>query len=157
MTIPTRKQLIVLDKMAELETAVSRPYAAYAALFPDYRQFWSDLVDEEKQHAAWVQELRSRVEKGTAQFNENRFNILAIQNYINYLQDELEKAKGRTLLNALSIAKYNEESLIEQKYFSIVEGDSDELRQTLGKLAGATQSHITRVRETFDSYKKTLK
>ena len=156
MTIQNGKQLIVLGKMAELETAVSLLYEAYAALFPDYSQFWSDLVDEEKQHAVWVQELRSRVEKGTAYFNDNRFNILAIQNYINYLQDELEKAKGRTLLNDLSIAKYNEESMIEQKYFNIVEGDSDELKQTLRKLANATQSHITRVREALDSYKKTL-
>jgi hypothetical protein len=42
------------------------------------------------------------------------------------------------------------------KYFNIVEGDSDELKQTLRKLANATQSHITRVREALDSYKKTL-
>jgi rubrerythrin len=155
MPTPNENQLAGLDKLAELEISVSRLYEAYAALFPDYRQFWSELVDEEKQHASWVQGLRALVEKGAAKFNENRFNTPAVQNYINYLKDEIGKAPERTLINALSIAKYNEESLIEREYFNIVEGDSDEMKQTLTKLAGATKSHIERVRKAINTYTKT--
>ena len=155
MTTPTEKQLTILDKLAEVEESVGRLYSAYAALFPDYGQFWSGLVEEEKQHAIWVRELRSYIVKGMAKFSENRFNIFAIQTYINYLKDELEKAKGRVSINALSIALYIEESLIEQKYFEIVDGDSQELKQTLNNLANATQSHIQRVRCALNSYKNT--
>ena len=155
MTTPLEKQLIVLNKLAEVEESVGRLYEAYAALFPDYRQFWSGLVDEEKQHAVWVRELCSLVEKGTAKFNENRFNIFAIQTYINYLKEELDKASGRKLVNALSIALYVEESMMEKKYFEIINGDSEELKQTLRKLTGATQIHIARVRETLDTYRNT--
>ena len=156
MTTPLEKQLIVLDKLAELEESVGRLYEAYVALFPDYRQFWAGLVDEEKQHAVWVRELRVLVEKGTAKFTEDRFNIFAIQAYINYLKEELEKATERTLVNALSIALYIEESLMERKYFEVINGDSEELKQTLHNLANATQTHIERVHETINAYKKTV-
>ena len=156
MTTPLEKQLIVLNTLAELEESVGRLYEAYAALFPDYRQFWSGLVDEEKQHAVWVRELRALVEKGAAKFTENRFNVFAIQAYINYLKEELEKAKGRTLVNALSIASYIEESLMEHNYFEVIDGDSEELKQTLRNLAGATQDHIERVRAALNTYKKTM-
>ena len=154
MTTPTEKQLATLNELAELEESIGRLYEAYAMLFPDYRQFWSGLVEEEKEHAVWLRELRSYVVKGTAKFSENRFNIFAIQAYINYLKDELDKAKGRALVNALSIALYIEESLMEHKYFEIVDGDSKELKQTLSNLANATQSHIERVRNALNSYKK---
>jgi len=157
MKAPAQQQLIILDKLAELELSVSRLYEAYAAFFPDYRQFWSGPVAEEKQHAAWVRELRSLVEKGKAKFGENRFNLLAIQTYVDYLQNESDNAGGRTLLNALSITKYVEDSLIERQYFNIVEGDSDELEQTLQKLADATKSHIQLVNQTLEDYKKTVK
>jgi rubrerythrin len=156
MTTPLEKQLVILNTLAELEESVGRLYEAYAALFPDYRQFWSDLVGEEKQHGVWVRELRDLVEIGKAKFSENRFNIFAIQAYINYLKEELEKATGRTLVNALSIASYIEESLMENKYFEIIDGDSEELRQTLRNLAGATQTHIERVRATLNTYKKKM-
>jgi hypothetical protein len=151
---PTERQLAVLDKMAELETSVGKLYEAYAALYPDFREFWAGMVIEEKQHAVWVLELRSRVEKGAAKFSENRFNINAIQSYISYLKDELEKASGRTVVNALSIAEYIEDSLIERDYFTIVEGDSDELKETLKKLADATHSHNRQVREAIRVYNK---
>ena len=155
MTTPLEKQLVVLNELAELEESIGRLYEAYATLFPDYRQFWSGLVDEEKQHAVWVREFRAFVEKGAVKFNENRFNVFAIQAYIKYLKEELEKATGRTLVNALAIASYIEESLMEQKYFEVIDDDSEELKQTLRHLAGATQTHSEKVHQTLNAYKKT--
>jgi DNA-binding protein len=71
------------------------------------------------------------------------------------LKEELDKASGRKLVNALSIALYVEESMMEKNYFEIINGDSEELKQTLRKLTGATQIHIARVRETLDTYRNT--
>ena len=152
----TEKQLDALTKLSELEESVGRLYEVYAGLFPDYKEFWLSLVGEEKQHARWIHELHSYVVQGSATFNDDRFNVVAIRAFVKYLNDELGKAtmRERSLLNALSISQYIEESLIEQKYFEIVIGDSPKLKQILTSLATDTQNHIKKVREALNTYKK---
>jgi hypothetical protein len=105
-----------------------------------------------------VQKLQSLVIQGSATFNEGRFNPIAIQTFLNYLKNESEKVTGqqRSIINALSITLYLEESLIENKYFEIIDGDSKEIKQILNSLASATQSHISKVREVFNNYKKAV-
>ena len=63
MTTPLEKQLIVLNNLAELEESIGRFYEAYAGFFPDYQEFWSVLVNEEKQHAVWVREKLNAYKK----------------------------------------------------------------------------------------------
>jgi hypothetical protein len=153
MTADLEQQRNVLHKLAELEESVGHLYETYAGLFPDYQEFWLALVAEEKQYTAWVKELESYLTKGTVKFNEGRFNVFAIQSFLNYLKDEAEKAPGRTILNALSISAYVEESLMERGYFDVVDGDSEALKLTLNNLAEATQKHIKRVREYLNTYR----
>lgn len=150
------QQLAVLSKMSELEESIGRLYEAYAEVFTDYRQFWLSLANEEKQHAEWVNNFHTVIENGKVTFGENRFNSIAIQKFLDYLKEEMGKAsrRERTLINALSIALYIEESLLESKYFEVISGDSRELKDTLSNLANATQRHITRVRDVFNNYKK---
>ena len=154
----TEKQLTVLNKLVELEESLGRLYEVYAEVFPEYRKFWSDLADEEGQYAEWLRKLHTHVVQGSATFSENRFNEVAIQTFINYLNNEYEKVmnRERALINALSITLYIEESLMEREYFEVIDGDSNELKQTLSNLASATQSHIEQVRETFNVYKKAI-
>ena len=63
MTTPLEKQLVVLNNLAGLEESVGRLDEAYAGFFPDYREFWSVLVNEEKQHAVWVREKLNAYKK----------------------------------------------------------------------------------------------
>jgi hypothetical protein len=153
----TDKQLEILTKLSELEEAVGKIYEVYAELFPDYRQFWLGLSDEEKQHSRWVHSLRSDTIHGFTKFNVDRFNIFAINTFISYLNDELGKAvrRERSLINALSITKYIEESLIEHKYFEILVDDSPKMKQVLTSLGLATQNHAEKVREALSNYMKT--
>jgi rubrerythrin len=156
---PSEKQLDVLKKMSELEESAGRLYESYAQIFPDYRQFWLGLANEEKLHAEWVKKLHTLIERKTAEFSENRFNSIAIQKFLDYLKEEIGKAsrRERALINALSITLYVEESLLENKYFEILNGDSKELKDTLRSLANATQRHIARVREVFNEAKKSTR
>jgi rubrerythrin len=158
MTKTAEKQSTTLNKLAELEESISRLYEVYAEVFLDYQQFWSDLSNEEGQHAGWLRELNTNVVQGSATLRENRFNKIAIQTFINYLHDEYSKvmSRERALINALSITLYIEESLIEREYYEVLDGDSLELKQTLSNLASATKNHIERVREVFNVYKKAI-
>ena len=151
----TQKQLNIVNKLSGLEDAVGRLYEVYAAIFPEYQEFWANLVTDEHKHAAWIRELNSLINNCSFVFNEGRFKIEIIEKFLGYLHEELEKAQARavSLINALSITLYIEESLIEQRYFEVVEGDSPELKRVLLDLARDTQKHIALTRSTFNSYK----
>jgi len=83
--------------------------------------------------------------------NERRFTKEAVESYHKYLQGEFEKARqgGISLLQALSIALGIEESVIESKYFEVLEADSNELRRVLSDLDSATRDHMKRVRKVW--------
>jgi hypothetical protein len=50
-------------------------------------------------------------------------------------------------INALSIAKYIEQSLIERRFFEIFKGDSQSQIEALSYLKIETQKHINKIEE----------
>ena len=153
---PTEKQLDIFTKLSELEESIGRFYEVLAETFPTYKNFWSGLADEEKQHSAWVNKLRILVVQGTARFAERDFNSIAIRTFINYIESEMNKAKRNELstINALSTTLYIEQSLIENKYFETFTADSQEVKQILDDLAVATRLHISKVQDVFNNFKR---
>jgi len=146
----------ILHRLAENEEAIGVLYQEYAKRFPDYESFWVGLASEEKEHASWIRRLYSTAAESALFFNQKRFNKEAIQTYLNYLQRELVKVKQgeTTLINALSVTLYIEESLIERKYFDVFETDSVELKHVLLNLAASTRIHLDRAREALSNYKR---
>jgi hypothetical protein len=158
ITKTSENQLTILNKLVELEESVGRLYNAYADFFSDYRWFWSDLANEEGQHAEWLHKLHDCVTHDPDAFTENRFNVVVIQTVINYLSDEYNKVmnRERVVINAFSITVYIEKSMIEREYFQVFPGDSPELKQTLDNLTIATKNHISRVCDVFNDYKRAI-
>jgi rubrerythrin len=151
-------KLNLLGKLGELGISVCRLYETYAIIFPDFKDFWSGLAIEEKQHAEWMRELQSLVLGAKADFRSGNFNVFAIQAFINYINNKLKMVNQNdmTLLNALAISQYIEDSVIESKYFEVITGDALEIKQILNSLADATKNHNNRVKETLVNYKNTL-
>ncbi|HUT29857.1 MAG TPA: hypothetical protein VMX13_08695 [Sedimentisphaerales bacterium] len=137
------KQSKTIEILGGHEVAIGRLYKAYAEKFPYYKDFWLSLSNEETQHANWINELQSKTEEGSLHFNEDRFQIPAIQHSLNYAQKMLAKAEESDLdlIGALSTASSIEDALIEKRFFEIFEADSAELKETLRKLAQATEDH----------------
>jgi rubrerythrin len=141
----------VLDAMAKNEEAVSRLYQAYADRFPDQKAFWSGLVAEETSHAGWIRGLQTKMREGSLAVNRDRFKIQPVRGFSAYLERELVSARepGMSPINALSVALYIEESLIEQRYFEVFAADAPELKRILADLAAATKTHLEKVREEW--------
>ena len=148
-------QINVIEMLARNEEAISRLYTAYADKFPDYKNFWSDLADEEIEHSSWLRGLFPQFQEDSIYFNEGRFKPGAIQTFLNYLERELAKAREQEMLliNALSTALYIEEALIERKFFEVIEGDSAEVKHVLLDLDVATLNHIDRVRKVWSKHR----
>jgi len=141
----------VIEAMAKNEEAVSRLYQAYAGKFPPQKAFWSALAADETSHAGWLRGLLAKMREGSLSINRDRFKLQPVRGFSGYLERELATASepGMSPINALSVALYIEESIIEQRYFEVFTADAPELKRILADLAGATNGHLEKVREEW--------
>lgn len=141
----------VLEAMAKNEEAVGRLYQAYADRFPAQKAFWSGLAADEVSHAGWLRGLHAKMREGSLAIARDRFKIQPVRAFSGYLERELTTARepGMSPINALSVALYVEESIIEQRYFEVFAPDAPELKRVLADLATATKAHLETVREEW--------
>ncbi|MCL5036153.1 MAG: hypothetical protein M1269_03445 [Chloroflexi bacterium] len=152
----TEEQDEILELLAGHEEAIASLYYEYAAIFPKYRDFWSELVEEEHEHAEWIRALKINIEEGTARFNTESFNADMINNSIKYLKKLRDHAINNKMyiLEALKTAIDLETSFIEKKYFEVSKGNSDLFNSLLENLAKGTKEHIARLAEVWNEVKK---
>ncbi len=141
----------VIEAMAKNEEAVSRLYQAYADRFPFQKTFWSGLAADEMSHAGWIRGLHAKMREGSLSINRDRFKIQPVRGFTSYLEREMASARepGMSPINALSVALYIEESIIEQRFFEAFQPDAPELKRVLADLAAATKGHLEKVREEW--------
>ncbi len=140
-----------IEAMAKNEEAISRLYQVYSEKFPKQKAFWSSLAADETAHADWIRSLQTKVKEGAVFLARDRFKIQPVRGLSSYLERELISARepGMSPINALSVAVYIEESMIEQRYFEVFPGDNQELKRILTDLTTATKSHLEKVRDEW--------
>lgn len=145
---------MLLDIMKEHEEVISRLYECYAEKFAEHRDFWTELSEEEIEHANWIDTLRSRIEEGADVMVADRFPIEAIKCSIDFVNKQIKKAADAnfSLINALSTAIDIEKGLIDSKYFEVFEGDSKETACTMALLARSTKEHYQRIRRMWQKH-----
>ena len=148
----------VIEAMAKNEEAVSRLYQAYADRFPGQKAFWSGLAADEISHAGWIRGLQAKMRDGSLTVNRDRFRIQPVRGFSAYLERELTSAQepGMSPINALSVAVYIEESMIEQHYFEVFAPDGPELKRVLSDLLTATRSHLDKVRDEWGKQRASM-
>jgi len=145
-----------IDLLKEHERVIGRLYAAYANRFPQERDFWLALSQEEDQHARWIESLQAKREQERGVLIVNRFPIEAINHsidYVNKLIDQADRA-DLTPIKALSAALNLEQALLENRYFEVFASDSTEVRRVLEMLAQGTAAHVERVRRAWHESKQ---
>ena len=146
----------IIEMLAKNEEAVAQLYSAYADRFPEHKDFWSGLAVEEIDHAAELRKLCEITAKGGLYIGEGRFSTIAISNFSSYVEKESEpdRVKASSFINALSVALYIEESIIEHKFFDVFETDSAELKQVLLNLAAETKRHLEQVKQLWNEHRE---
>lgn len=141
----------IVEAMARNEEAISRLYQAYADRFPAQKEFWSGLAAEETTHAGWIRGIQARMKEGALSINKDRFKLQPVRAFTSYLEREMAGARepGMSPINALSVALYIEESIIEQRYFEAAAADTPEMKRVLDDLAGSTRAHLEKVRREW--------
>jgi hypothetical protein len=146
----------IIEKLASNEESIGRLYQGYADAFPVLRDFWMNLASEETKHASLIRSLAAKSGSDNVLINERRFNIAAVQTFIDEMDKELARLKQQSIpvIEALSITASIEQSLIESKYFEVFATDSALVKQTLMKLQGDTLSHRNRAQGELEKFKK---
>ena len=138
-----------LDLLIEHEKVIGRLYAAYAERFPQDREFWLSLSQEEDHHAECIESLRPRIESDPSGMIVARFPTPAIEHSIAYVNRLIDQAEhpGLTRVKAFSAAMDIETALLENKYFEVFASDNPPLRRTLEALEQGTRAHLQKVRQ----------
>jgi len=152
-----QERVQAVELLAVNEDATAELYAAFAAKFPEQRKFWLQLVGEEKLHAHWVREFIEKIQRGEADIRPDRFNPQIYQTFLDYLHQCLTEAKQQPIsfFAALSIAKDVENSMIEQVFFQVFEGDDPALKQVLRNLHNSTEVHRQHIEQMWNTARPT--
>ena len=145
----------ILELLAENEEHIARLYRLYAEKLPKFRDFWTQLAGEEIEHASWIRDFANGVKDKTLYLDEKRFPREALQTYREYLDGSIEKAnrKGVDAIGAFTTAFYIEESLIELKFFEVIDSGSEDFDKVLLRLKKATAEHNNRIKEYWTKVK----
>lgn len=146
-----KKQIEIVELLAEHEKEISRLYQEYARKLPEQKDFWSKIAREEIEHASWIFKLRSKVKEGSLYFKEERFKIEAIKTSLEYVKSRIAEAQNNKISakHALSVARDLESGLIEKKFFEVFEPDCREIKEVLLDLAAATREHYHRIEKAW--------
>ncbi len=141
-------QKTIIEKLAEHEELIGRLYGEFARLSPQDEQVWQQCAEEEFRHAQWVRAMFDLMGKGQLGFAE-RFNLAALNTSLKYINSQIERARAGRFkpVEAVSVALSIEDSLLEHRYFEIIDGDSEKARKIKKKLAAETEFHRARIRK----------
>jgi hypothetical protein len=148
----TKEEHQIIEHLAMQESAIASLYAAFGDAIPEMRDFWRNLVAEEKAHAAVVWKLAELCKTSDSMINTHAFNSQTIQTNIAYLnrQTEAVKANGITALRALSISLDTEKGLIDKEFFRVIKSDNPAIENELAAIQEHTKEHFSHIEQRIE-------
>ena len=141
-----------IELLIENEELVSKLYTIYAKKFPEEKEFWLEKAAEEDVHAELLKGVRPIMQETPSFFQEDRFSMEAIELSIAFVKDLIQKAENSSLINALSMARDIEHSLIERNFFKVMPRDSIPLKNAFIKIEQDTKKHREEIQELWLKY-----
>ncbi len=144
-----------LELLAKNEEEIGELYKLYARLLPQYKDLWLELSAEEMNHAKWIRDFAKGIEEGALIINTKRFPAAAFNTYHEYLQGAMEKADTRGIepIQAFTAALYIEKSLIELKFWEVIDTGSEDFDKVALRLREATNGHVKKIEEYWSKVK----
>ena len=147
----------VLSRMEMTEAVVAGYYHACGEIFTRHQAFWFGIADQENKHAVYIQKMKAIIEKKPEYFEKGRpFNIMAAQTLIKGLEASTVKVRSGqvSLINALAIARDNEQAFMEAKYNEVVTTDDIEYQALVNEIIADTVAHKAHIEKMFAEVRK---
>ena len=136
-------QISKIELIADYEMAVMELYWVYSEKFPEHKDFWIDMADDERKNTEWVHSTIELIKAGKIEYNRDRFNIEAIRTSINFIRAQIKATLDKevplqtAVMNAVNI----EDSLAKKKFYEIIKDDNPEARNLYQKFLVENQKH----------------
>jgi hypothetical protein len=147
----------VLGHMEMTETVVAGYYRACGEVYLQHQAFWFGIAEQENKHAFFIQKMKAIIEKKPEHFEKGRpFNIMAALTLIKGLEASTTKVRyGQVpLINALAIARDNEQAFMEAKYNEVVKTDDIEYQTLVNEIITDTIAHKGHIENMFAELRK---
>lgn len=149
--------LDVLGHMEQNEQTIAEFYHICSEAFARYREFWAGIEVQERKHALYIQKMRAIIEKKPEHFEKGRpFNIMAAQTIIKGTQNNTVRLRSGQLqmINALAIARDNEQAIMESRYNEVVKTEDVEYLTLVREIVEDTAGHKLEIDRMFTTIKK---
>lgn len=148
-----KEPLEAIELLAENEMVISRLYGVFSERFPEYRDFWEKMAEEELQHADMIRSVVQDVKEGTVRFKAQLFDETSVGMFRDYLKFSLARAGEQDipLKDAFETALAIEHDLLERSFFDLFETDAGELMLVLEGLASSTREHHRRLVQAVEN------
>lgn len=145
-----------LKILIDLELIMGEFYKTCGTRWPEDENFWNGIVEQELQHAQYLQEMSHMISNHPDQFALGRaFNPLAVKTVVSGIKKNIEliKAHDLTKVKTLYVARDMEVSALESKLDEIVKAEHLGFHELADKIHLQTQKH----KEAFDNKISELK
>ena len=138
-----QKSIILLFEENELK--ISQLYDLYSQIFPEHKDFWESISEEEIGHANAISDAFKSIGKKDEYFQENNFTRGIIKYVSDFVEEKILSAREKNLthLKAIDIALRVEQSMLEKKCFEVFIPTNTALKDVLKRLNQDTERHVS--------------
>ena len=149
-------QETILQLLCQLELDVSNLYKLFAEKFPKYKELWNTLSQEEIEHADRVKMLHDLAKENRVIFDEKLTRTYTVKKVLEIIKDAHAKtlAGQFSIINALSISRDLEQSIIEKEFYNYFAGKDSETKILINSIKKDTLDHQSMVRNAWEEERK---
>lgn len=136
-------QVSKIELIADYVASVMELYWVYSEKFPEHKDFWIDMADDERKNVEWVHSAIELIKAGKIDYNRERFNIEAVRTAMTFIKTQIRETLDKPvgLPAALAYASGIEDSMTKKKFYEMIKDDNPEARAICQKLAAENQKH----------------
>ncbi len=133
----------IVERLAVNEEKVMELYSVFGDIFPEHRQFWKDISEEEKRHASMLREFGILMDDIDIKLDLDYINTKSLEISISFIIGEIDRAKNKGLdcKQAFKLARSLEKGIVESECFKIFNTNVKDLVKLFGALQADTQRH----------------
>lgn len=133
--------------LADHEQAAADFYTSFAGLLHSSSPFWTAMAEEELYHKKLINGIDEKLHSGEWRFKRPRFltsTILQSIEWVETRQKDVEK-NGISMRGALKLALELENTMIECRFFEVLDKDTPEMMSIMESLAAYSRAHLERL------------
>ena len=153
--MPPENWAQLLEDACTHEEKLEKLYALLAEQFPEDREFWKGLGQEEHRHSALLRQLKTPLGTGALKFDESSMRPQAIQSAIAYIEamtSALER-RPQPYLKILSEITDFQQNLLESGLFWALQAPAGKEFPVIEQLAQATEQQRVRLEQKWQQEK----